>query len=72
MFKYLLFSFLSVLFFPIASLLASFWIAVLWLHQLYMKLTISLLLKNTINLLFFSEHKLYGFPKIGSIVKLKP
>ena len=25
-------------------------------------LTISLLLKNTIDLLFFSEHKLYGFP----------
>ena len=28
-----------------------------------MKLTISLLLKNTINLLFFSERKLYGFPQ---------
>ena len=28
-----------------------------------MKLTISLLLKNTIDLLFFSEYKLYGFPQ---------
>ena len=49
MFKYLLFSFLSGhVFFPIASLLASFWIAVLWPQQLSMKYTISLLLKNTI------------------------
>ena len=28
-----------------------------------MEPTISLLLKNTIDLLFFSEHKLYGFPQ---------
>ena len=32
-----------------------------------MKLTVSLLLKNTIDLLFFSEHKLYGFPQSGDI-----
>ena len=55
-------SFLSgAVFFPTASLLVSLWIAVLWWQQLSMKLTISLLLKNTISLLFFSKHKLYGF-----------
>ena len=52
-----------VLFFPTAFLLTSFWIAVLWPQQLSMKLIISLLLKNTIGLQFFSEHKLYGFPQ---------
>ena len=50
-------------FFPTASLLALFWIAVLWPQQLSMKLRISLLLKDTNDLLFFSEHKLYGFPQ---------
>ena len=53
-------------FFFIASLIAliaSFSIAVLLLQQLSIKLTISLLLKNAIDLLFFSEHKLYGFPQ---------
>ena len=49
--------------FFIASLMASFSIAVPLPQQLSMKLTISLLLKNTIDLLFFSEHKLYGFPQ---------
>ena len=54
MFKYSLFSFLSgAVFSPTASLLTLFWIAVLWPQQLSIKLTISLLLKNTINLLFF-------------------
>ena len=32
-------------------------------QQLSMKLTISLLLKNTIDFFFFLEHKLYGFPQ---------
>ena len=35
--------------------------SVTWPQRLSMKLTISLLLKNTIVLLFFSEHKLYEF-----------
>ena len=47
----------------IVSLMALFTIAVPLPQQLSMKLTISLLLKNTIDLLFFSEHKLYGFPQ---------
>ena len=41
--------------------MASFSIAVPLPQQLSMRLTISLLLKNTTDLLFFSEHKLYGF-----------
>ena len=49
--------------FFIASLMASFSIAVPLPQQLSIKLTISLLLKNTIDLLFVSEHKLYGFPQ---------
>ena len=69
MFKYSLFSFLSgAVFSPTASLLTSFWIAVLWPQQLSIKLTISLLLKNTINLLFFLEHKLYGFPQTEKFI----
>ena len=43
--------------------MASFSIAVPLPQQLSMKLTISQLLKNTIDLLFFLEHKLYGFPQ---------
>ena len=33
------------------------------IHRLSLKPIISLLLKSTVNLLFFSEHKLYGFPQ---------
>ena len=40
-----------------------FSIAVPLPQQLSMKHAISLLLKNKIDLLFFSEHKLYGFPQ---------
>lgn len=38
-------------------------IAVLWPQKLSMKLTILVLFKYTINLLFFPEHKLYEFPQ---------
>ena len=55
--------FFIYLFFFIASLIALLSIDVPLPQQLSMKLTISLLLKNTIGLLFFSEHKLYGFPQ---------
>ena len=60
--RYLVFK-VVLFFFPTVSLLASFWIAVPWPQQLSVKLTIFLLLNNAINLLFFSEHKLYGFPQ---------
>ena len=43
--------------------MASFSVAVPLPQQLCMKLTKSLLLKNKIDLLFFLEHKLYGFPQ---------
>ena len=54
----------AILFFFIASLMASFSIAVPLPQQLTMKLTIYLLLKNTVDLLFFWEHKLCEFPKV--------
>ena len=54
----------AILFFSIASLMASFSIAVPLPQQLTMKLTIYLLLKNTVDLLFFWEHKLCEFPKV--------
>ena len=41
--------------------MASFPIALPLLKQLSMKLAITLLLENTIDLLFVLEHKLYGF-----------
>ena len=53
----------ELLLFSNTSFLASFSITVLFPKQLSMKLTICLLLKNTIDLLFFSERKLYGFPQ---------
>ena len=46
--------------------MASFSIAVTLPQQLSMKVTISLLLKNTSDLLLFSEHKVYGFPQSGN------
>ena len=49
--------------------MASFSMAVLLRQQFTMKLTMSLLLKNTIDVLFFSEHKLYGFPQSDIIYK---
>ena len=55
----------AAVFFPTAPLLASIRIALLWPQQPSMKLTISLLLKDTIDLLFFLEHKLYGFSQSG-------
>ena len=58
--------------FFVTSLMASFSIAVPLPQQLSMKLTISLLLKNTINLLFFSEHKLCGFPQSDSDYRKSP
>ena len=53
----------AVLFFFIVCLMVSYSIAVPLPQRLSMKLTIFQLLKNTIELLLFSEHKLYGFPK---------
>ena len=41
--------------------ITSFWIAVPWPQRLSVKPTISLLLKNAIDLLLCFEHKLYGF-----------
>ena len=46
--------------------MASFSIVVPLLQQLSLKVTISLLLKSTSDLLLFSEHKLYGFPQSGN------
>ena len=40
-------------------------------QQLSLNLTISLLLKNTIDLLFFSEHKLFGFSQSDIYTLLK-
>ena len=65
MFKYSLFSLLTgAVFFPSSFYWPRFESP--YAVQLLMKLAISLLLKNTINQLFFSEHKLYGFPQSDS------
>ena len=56
----------ELLLFSNTSFLASFSVTVLSPEQLSRKLTIGLLLKNTIDLLFFSERKLYGFPQMLS------
>ena len=49
--------------------MASFSIAVPLPKQLSMELTMSLLLKNTIDLLFFLKRKLYGFPQSDYTIK---